>query len=62
MTLSDILETYAPITLEEMSGIRLMNRTDTKFVATLSQLERLLVMARDSYRVQTIGRSRLADY
>ena len=47
MTLSDILETYAPITLEEMSGIRLMNRTDTKFVATLSQLERLLVMARD---------------
>ena len=53
--MSDILETYAPITLEEMSGIRLMNRTDTKFVATLSQLERLLVMARDSYRVQTIG-------
>ena len=27
-----------PIPLEEMSGIKLMNRTDTKFVATTEQL------------------------
>lgn len=30
--MTDILSLYDSITLGEMSGIRLMNRTDTKFV------------------------------
>ena len=41
----DILDNYQPITLEEMSGIRLMNRTDTKFVTTTAQLRKLLKLA-----------------
>lgn len=62
MTYDDILSTYTPISLGEMSGIRLMNRTDTKFVATAGQLEQLLVMARGAYRVQEIDGRRVASY
>ena len=50
----DILDNYQPITLEEMSGIRLMNRTDTKFVTTTDQLRKLLKLAVWQYRVQEI--------
>ena len=40
-----LLHKLKPITLEEMSGIRLMNRTDTKFVTNKAKLEQLLEMA-----------------
>ena len=56
--IEQILSTFAPITLEEMSGIRLMNRIDTKFITTTDKLCRLLDMARREYRVQEIGRER----
>ena len=36
--MDSIIRTYDPITLDEMSGIKLMNRTDTKFVTTVDQL------------------------
>lgn len=51
-----------PITLEEMSGIRLMNRTDTKFVTNRRTLERLLEMAQGKYYAQEHGGTRIADY
>lgn len=57
-TLSD----FDPITLDEMGGIRLMNRTDTKFVTTVSVLEKLLRLAVADYRVQDIGGLRLSPY
>lgn len=47
-----------PITLAEMSGVKLMNRTDTKFVTTMPRLLRLLEMARQDYFVQDIGGER----
>ena len=28
----EMLDIFGPVTLEEMSGIRLMNRTDTKYL------------------------------
>ena len=56
--MEDILSQFKPITLEEMSGVKLMNRTDTKFVTTMPQLERLLLMARDDYYAQEIGGER----
>ena len=43
--MTDILTNYQPITLEEMSGIRLMNRTDTKFVTNIATLRKLLKLA-----------------
>ncbi len=60
--MEEILAQFDPITLDEMSGIRLMNRTDTKFVTTRPMLERLLLLAQPDYYVQQIDDSRLAAY
>ena len=51
-----------PITLEEMSGIKLMNRTDTKFVATIEQLHLFLTAVRGKYYIQEINDKRIASY
>ncbi|MBR5594100.1 MAG: polyphosphate polymerase domain-containing protein [Bacteroidaceae bacterium] len=51
-----------PITLEEMSGIKLMNRTDTKFVATIEQLHSFLTAVRGKYYIQEINDKRIASY
>lgn len=34
-TIDELLGTLEPITLAEMSNVKLMNRTDTKFVTNL---------------------------
>jgi len=60
--MDQILQQFDPITLEEMSGIRLMNRIDTKFVTTLPVLMQLLQMAQGEYRVQEIGQERNMRY
>lgn len=59
---NEILTTYEPITLAEMKCIRLMNRTDTKFVTTMAQLEKLLNMAGDEYYAQDVHGKRVAPY
>ena len=48
----ELLSRLKPITLEQMSGIRLMNRTDTKFVTSKENLVRLLAMAQGKYYAQ----------
>lgn len=50
-----ILQKFDTISLDGMSRVRLMNRTDTKYVTTVSMLVRLLEMALGEYRVQEIG-------
>ena len=60
--MNKFLSDYEPITLEEMSGIKLMNRIDTKFVTTQDRLMRLLDMARNDYYAQEIACSRLSRY
>lgn len=60
--MTDILKKYEPISLGEMKDVRLMNRTDTKFVTTTEKLLRLLDMARGEYFVQEINGRRVASY
>ena len=60
--MTDILTNYQPITLEEMSGIRLMNRTDTKFVTNIATLRKLLKLAVWQYRAQEIEGKRQSRY
>ena len=60
--MESIIRTYDPILLDEMSGIKLMNRTDTKFVTTVDRLCQLLVLAHDDYRAQEIDGKRIASY
>ena len=58
MPIEEILVKFDPISLDEMSGIRLMNRIDTKFVTTMPVLETLLGMALEDYMVQEIDGQR----
>ena len=60
--MNDILSTFSPISLEQMSGVKLMNRTDTKFVTNTERLRQLLEMAREDYYVQEIDGERNLDY
>ena len=60
--MTELLSTFAPISLEQMSGVKLMNRTDTKFVTTTERLRLLLQMARNDYYVQEIHGIRNLEY
>lgn len=60
--INDLLAKLEPITLEEMSSIRLMNRTDTKFVTNKEHLVLLLEKAQGKYYAQYHNGSKIADY
>lgn len=60
--MDNIINKFEPITLSEMSSIKLMNRTDTKFVTSLSKLNELLSMAVDEYKVQQTAGERIISY
>ena len=57
-----LLDQLPPISLDEMSGIKLMNRIDKKYLATIGQLEQLLVLAQGKYMVQQIEGKRYNRY
>ena len=56
------LERYEPIGLEDVSGSRLMNRVDTKFVFHLGLLPELLSNLRHTYQVLEINNKRMMTY
>ena len=60
--LTDILSTFSPISLEQMSEVKLMNRIDRKFVTTTDRLYKLLQMARQDYYIQEIDGERNPEY
>ena len=56
--MTEILQTlkeYIPISLEEMSGIKLMNRTDTKYVTSYQIVKEIRLAAGHDYRVQEVN-------
>ena len=61
-SIADKAQLLPPITLQEMSGIKLMNRTDTKFVATEEQLHAFLLAVQGKYFIQEISGKRIASY
>ena len=50
-----LLAPYDSISLEEMGKVRLMNRTDTKYVVSLPLLAEILRQAFGQYRVQEVN-------
>lgn len=60
--IDDLLANLEPITLDEMKEIRLMNRTDTKFVTNKETLARLLELAQGKYYAQFHGGAMIANY
>lgn len=59
---SSVLSSFKTISLEEMKGIKLMNRIDTKFVTTTDKLRSLLSLAASDYFVQQINDKRISAY
>lgn len=57
-----LARTLPAISLKEMSGIRLMNRTDQKYVTNVATLKELLVLAQGSYFSQEIAGKRVSPY
>ena len=60
--LLNILATLEPITLSEMEGVALMNRTDTKFVFRFEKLGHFLQEIAGDYRILDINGIRASKY
>jgi len=60
--MNELINEFAPITLDEMKGIKLMNRMDTKFVTTREKLKLLLEKAKPEYYIQDINGLRNMEY
>lgn len=59
---NDILKDMTPISLDEMSAVKLMNRVDTKYVADDLTVAKLFSLIKDDYYVQEINGKRVAAY
>lgn len=57
-----ILQTFEPISLAEMDGVKLMDRTDLKFIFHARQLPELLAAIKSDYRVLEIAGNRMSRY
>ena len=60
--IADIVQGMKPITLDEMKSVQLMNRIDTKYVVTDTQLREILSRVCDSYYVQEVENNRFSPY
>ena len=59
---SQIIGSFSPISLDEMDGVKLMNRTDTKFAFKLDTLPVLLEKMQSYYRVLSIKDKLIHNY
>ncbi len=57
-----LLSLFSPVTLQEMESVRLMNRTDTKYVTSVATLFVILDELRADYRVQEVDGERNIPY
>lgn len=60
-TLSN-LSAFDPITLKEMDGVKLMDRTDTKFLFNIDQLPKILEEAACFYKILDMDGNRISRY
>ncbi len=60
--IEQVIQKLPPITLEQMSGIKLMNRIDKKYIINVKNLPLLLEMAKNDYYVQETDGTRFSLY
>ena len=60
--INSILNGFPSISLAEMEGVRLMNRTDTKYTTTTEQLALFLKQLQKDYYIQEINGKRISPY
>jgi hypothetical protein len=58
----NILDQFEPISLSEMDGVKLMSRTDTKFLFTVDQFESIMQKVKDQYRILEVNGKRINRY
>ncbi|MBA3704505.1 MAG: polyphosphate polymerase domain-containing protein [Bacteroidetes bacterium] len=61
-TIKNILNDFAHITLKEMDSVKLMDRTDTKFVFNIIQLPKFLEQLKENYSVLDVNGNRISRY
>ena len=59
---SSILSLFSPISLEEMDSVKLLNRTDTKFIFNYNLFEAILSEIKNDYQILTINKKKTAAY
>jgi len=60
--IAEIIKSFTPISLNEMEGVKLMNRIDTKYAVPISVLPAILEAAKQDYYAQEIEGKRIATY
>jgi hypothetical protein len=60
--INNILEEFSPITLKEMDNVKLMDRTDTKYVFRMENLSDFLKEIIKDYRVLDVNGNRISRY
>ena len=60
--IKNILSQMSPISLAEMDEVKLLNRTDTKFIVNINQLPEIFDKIKNDYYVLTIENTRLFSY
>lgn len=60
--LNRILNEFEPITLKEMDSVKLMDRTDTKFIFKFDQLPEFLNQLKNDYRVLDVNGNKISRY
>jgi hypothetical protein len=58
----EILPEFQSTSLDQMDKVKLMNRTDTKFIFNVEKLSKILESALDKYYILEISNNRLLDY
>jgi hypothetical protein len=61
-TIAGHLDVFSPISLEEMDGVKLMDRTDVKYALSFHQLKPVLSAIAPFYRVLAINKKRVFNY
>ena len=59
---SNILSAFSPISLKEMDNVKLLNRTDTKFIFNYSLFDNILSSVKNDYQILTINNKNTASY
>ena len=62
LDIKSLIKQFESITLSEMDGVKLMNRTDTKFTFRLDLLSDILLKMLPYYRILEIDGNRMQDY
>lgn len=61
-SITTIFNLFEPITLQEMDSVKLMDRTDTKFVFNIDDLPAVLNEAKQHYRILDVEGNKISRY